>query len=75
MHIERLKRFERAQLKNEGAGPPGVSMRSPDQILDAAPKKAKEVRIEANVVAYFGDLLMAWKAAVAAAAKANPKKN
>lgn len=73
MPIERVKRFERAQLKNEGAGPPGVSMSSPEQILDAAPKKAREVRIEANVVAYFGDLLMAWKRAVTATAAAKPK--
>jgi hypothetical protein len=50
-------------------------MPSPAQILEDAPKTTKEVRVEANVVAYFGDLLMAWKAAVAAAAKANPKKN
>jgi hypothetical protein len=46
---------------------------SPEHILDQAPKKTKEVRVEANVVAYFGDLLMAWKAAVLAAA--NRKKN
>lgn len=63
----------RGQLKNEGAGPPGVSMPSPDQILEAAPKKAREVRVEANVIAYFGDLLMAWKRAVAATAKARAK--
>jgi hypothetical protein len=43
-------------------------MPSPQQILDDAPKKTKEVRVEANVVAYFGDLLLAWKRAVAAAA-------
>jgi hypothetical protein len=73
--IERAKRCGSAQLKNEAAGPPGFSMPSPAQILEDAPKTTKEVRVEANVVAYFGDLLMAWKAAVAAAAKANPKKN
>ena len=44
-------------------------MISPEQIIDAAPKKAIEIRIEANVVAYFGDLLMVWKRAVAAATK------
>lgn len=44
-------------------------MPSPDQILDQAPKKTKEVRVEANVVAYFGDLLLAWKAAIAAISK------
>lgn len=48
-------------------------MPSPDQILEAAPKKAREVRVEANVIAYFGDLLMAWKRAVAATAKARAK--
>ena len=68
MRIERVKRLGCAQLKNEGAGPPGISMPSPQQILDDAPKKTKEVRVEANVVAYFGDLLLAWKRAVAAAA-------
>ena len=56
----------------KGAGPPRFSMRSPDQILDAAPKKTKEVNVDANVVAYFGDLLMAWKAAVSRA-KLAPK--
>ena len=60
----------RAQLKNEGAGPPGVSMPSPAQILEDAPKKTREVRVEANVVAYFGDMLMAWKRAVIAKATA-----
>ena len=44
-------------------------MPTPEQILDGAPKKTKEVRIEANVLAYFGDLLMAWKAAVVAAGR------
>jgi hypothetical protein len=48
-------------------------MPSPEQILDDAPKQAREVLVEANVVAYFGDLLMAWKASAAAAAAA--KKN
>jgi len=47
-------------------------MRTPQQILDAAPKKTKEVNVDANVVAYFGDLLMAWKAAVSRA-KLAPK--
>ena len=49
-------------------------MRTPEQILDAAPKQTKEVRIEANVVAYFGDLLMAWRRSVAAAAAAAAKQ-
>lgn len=51
---------------------------SPDQILEAAPKRTKEVQVEANVVAYFGDLLMAWKraaTATATAAAATKKKN
>ena len=43
-------------------------MRTAEQILEQV-QKTKEVRIEANVVAYFGDLLMAWKRAVAAATK------
>jgi len=60
----------------KGAGPPGkvyeMRLPSPEQILEQAPKRTKEVRVEANVVAYFGDMLMAWKRAAAAAAK---KKN
>ena len=44
-------------------------MPSAEQILEGAPKKAKEVQVEANVLAYFGDLLMAWKRSVAAIAK------
>lgn len=40
-----------------------LGMPSPDQILDQAPTKTREIKIEANVIAYFGDLLMAWKQA------------
>lgn len=65
---ERRKRLGCAQLKNEGAGPPGFSMPSADEILEKGPKTTKDVLVEANVLAYFGDLLMAWKRAVAAAA-------
>ena len=36
-------------------------MPSPDQILDQAPTKTREVRIEANVLAYFGNLFLGWK--------------
>jgi len=43
-------------------------MPSPEQILEQAPKKIRVIKVEANVVAYFGDLLMAWKRTVAAAA-------
>ena len=38
-------------------------MPSPDEILESTPQP-REVRVEANVVAYFGDLLMAWKRSV-----------
>jgi len=38
-------------------------MPSPDQILESTPE-TREVRVEANVVAYFGDLLIAWKKSV-----------
>lgn len=54
-----------------GRAPLLPSMPSPDQILEQAPKQTKIVRVEANVVAYFGDLLMAWKRSVAATAKKN----
>ena len=43
-------------------------MPSADEILEKGPKTTKDVLVEANVLAYFGDLLMAWKRAVAAAA-------
>ena len=46
-------------------------MPSPEQILEEAPKELKVIKVEANVVAYFGDLLMAWKRTVAAAIKQN----
>jgi hypothetical protein len=49
-------------------------MPSPEQILDDAPKEVREVLVEANAIAYLGDLLMAWKAAVLRAASI-PVKN
>ena len=58
----------------KGAGPPGPGMPSPQQILDDAPKEVREVLVEANAIAYLGDLLMAWKAAVLRAASI-PVKN
>ena len=44
--------------------PPAVS---PDQILDYAPRGSRIVRVDANVVAYFGDLFQALRVAVAGA--------
>lgn len=38
----------------QGPLPPAIS---PDQILDYAPRKARVLRVDANVVAYFGDML------------------
>jgi hypothetical protein len=46
------------------AQPPAVS---PDQILDYAPRKARVIRLEANVVAYFGDMLLGLRSAIAPA--------
>ena len=42
---------------------------TPEQILENAPKRTREVKVEANVVAYFGDLFIAWKQALTAIAK------
>jgi hypothetical protein len=44
--------------------PPAVS---PDQILDHAPRKARVIRLDANVVAYFGDMLLGLRSAIAPA--------
>ena len=41
--------------------PPAIS---PDQILDHAPRKARILRVDANAIAYFGDLFHAWKVAL-----------
>jgi hypothetical protein len=38
--------------------PPAIS---PDQILDYAPRKARVVRVDANTIAYFGDLFHAMR--------------
>ena len=37
---------------------------TPDEILETAPKGARVIRVEANVVAYFGDFFHAWKESV-----------
>jgi len=42
--------------------PPVVSA---DQILDYAPTHSRVIPMEANVIAYFGDFLHAWKEGVA----------
>jgi hypothetical protein len=48
--------------------PPAIS---PDQILAYAPKvKARVVKIDANVAAYFGDMFYAMKKSIGSAAKA-----
>lgn len=36
-------------------------MNTPEQILEAAPKDTRVIRVEANVIAYFGDFFQAWK--------------
>jgi hypothetical protein len=38
--------------------PPPIT---PEAILEAAPKKTRVLRVDANVVAYFGDLLSAMR--------------
>ena len=50
--------------KNECPRPPIFCMPppiTPEAILDAAPKKTRVLRLDANVIAYFGDLFHAWK--------------
>lgn len=52
--------------------PPAIS---PDQILDGAPRKARVVHVDANVVAYFGDLFHAFRVGLKGAAAApKPKR-
>ena len=34
---------------------------TPDEILDAAPTETRLIKMEANVIAYFGDFFHAWK--------------
>ena len=51
------------RLTPEPPAPPAIS---PDQILDHAPRKARILRMDANVVAYFGDMLHGLKTSVAA---------
>lgn len=68
----RDKRFACAQLKNERprrSHPKYMPNPTPEQILENAPKRTREVKVEANVVAYFGDLFIAWKEAITAIAK------
>ena len=50
--------------KNECPWPPMSRMPSPvtpETILETAPKKTRVLRVDANVVAYFGDLLSAMR--------------
>lgn len=46
------------ELQPQGPLPPAIS---PDQILDYAPRKARVVRVDANTIAYFGDLFHAMR--------------
>jgi hypothetical protein len=52
---------------------------SPDQILDYAPRGSRVVQMDANVVAYFGDLFQAFRSSLqdlsapASAGAAKPK--
>ena len=41
--------------------PPSIS---PEQILEHAPREAQVLRLDANVIAYFGDLLNAFRQGV-----------
>ncbi len=46
--------------------PPSIS---PDQILDYAPRKARILRVDANVLAYFGDMIHAMRQTALAATR------
>jgi len=48
-------------------------MNTPDQILDSAPKATRVIRVEANVIAYFGDFFQAWKEGIRKGLSANPE--
>jgi hypothetical protein len=39
-------------------------MNTPDDILMNSPKDTRIIRVEANVIAYFGDFFHAWKEGV-----------
>ena len=41
-----------------------IRMPTPEQILELAPKTSRPLKIEANVVGYFGDFFQSWKGAV-----------
>ena len=45
----------------KGGLKPIPGMLTPDDILDNAPKGPRVIKMEANVVAYFGDLFQAMK--------------
>ena len=49
-------------------------MNIPDQILEAAPKDTRVIRVEGNVIAYFGDFFQAWKEGIRKGLSANPEK-
>jgi hypothetical protein len=52
--------------------PPAIS---PDQILEHAPRKARILRVDANVLAYFGDMFHAVRhAAVSSKAAGGPRQ-
>jgi len=43
--------------------PPPIT---PETILETAPKKTRKIQVDANVVAYFGDMLHALRKGVSA---------
>ena len=65
MHLRR----GRARKKNESHSTQVKHIRkmpnmTPDEILETAPKGVRVIRVDANVVAYFGDFFHAWKESV-----------
>jgi nitrogenase molybdenum-iron protein alpha/beta subunit len=45
---------------------------TPDEILDAAPTTTRLIKMEANVIAYFGDFFHAWRQGVRREITAGP---
>jgi len=55
------------------ASPPSITgMLTPDDILEKAPKGPRIIKMEANVIAYFGDLFQAMRQGIKQTLSAPP---
>ena len=55
-----------------GQPPANLYTMTPDDILERAPKGPRIIKVEANVIAYFGDLFQAMKQGIKHALNAPP---